>query len=169
MRNTLMLAQSFASTLRRWLAPEQMRAVVARNTLASYSTACASHDFCDANMAMLEAFGAAFTREPLFLAAPSSDDASNAASEADTQLWNAAWNLARAAGFDGDKIQMLADEQLLEASTHAALDLACKELQDYLGVPTGDFAALHFSGEPFAAVKSVLAAYLDAQRQQLAQ
>lgn len=49
------LAAEFSRVLREWLSEQQMRAVIQRNATAEYAGCCASHDFCDANMAMLEA------------------------------------------------------------------------------------------------------------------
>ena len=58
-----------------------------RNATPEYAGACASHDFCDANMPMAAAFEAVTGREP------------DVASQADADLWNAAWNIAKARGF----------------------------------------------------------------------
>lgn len=49
--------------------------------------ACATHDYCDANMVMDAAFHAVLRREP------------SVESDGDMDLWNSAWNLAKADGF----------------------------------------------------------------------
>ncbi len=48
---------------------------------------CASHDFCDANMPMAEAFESLFGREPDLI------------SDTDFNIWAEAWDLAKAKGF----------------------------------------------------------------------
>ena len=48
-------AINFSNILRRWLTPEQMAQVIERN-MARHPGVCHSHDFCDANMAMDEAW-----------------------------------------------------------------------------------------------------------------
>lgn len=52
---TTALAFKFAEILVSWLSSEELQQVVERNK--SYDdSCCASHDFCDPNMAMLEAY-----------------------------------------------------------------------------------------------------------------
>lgn len=75
------LALEFCQVLRRWLTPEEMAEVVLRNHNSQYQGACATHDFCDANMAMLEA-------------------ANNVGvDEEDYETWNRAWDIAKEADF----------------------------------------------------------------------
>ena len=50
------LAHEFSEGLRRYLSPAQMREVVERNRLEMTLGVCHSHDFCDANMVLYEAF-----------------------------------------------------------------------------------------------------------------
>lgn len=85
------IAQDFAARLRAELTAEEMAEVNRRNATAEYQNgACATHDFCDANMPMAEAFAAATGREIDL----SSDD--------DARLWSAAWDAARADGFNAE-------------------------------------------------------------------
>lgn len=79
------LAESFGETLRQWLTPDEFAEMKHRNESdpAYADKACASHDFCDANMAMAAAFHSCLGREP------------DVAGERDAGLWNAAWELAR--------------------------------------------------------------------------
>lgn len=81
------VAAAFSRVLRAWLTPEQMASVIAKNEAGSDRT-CASHDYCDANMAMHEAFMSALGREP------------DPAVSADVSLWNAAWSTAKRARFE---------------------------------------------------------------------
>lgn len=53
--NTEILAREFSATLREWLRPDELAEVVKRNKAETNNYICHSHDFCDANMAMLEA------------------------------------------------------------------------------------------------------------------
>lgn len=50
------LAKEFSRVLRSWLTPEEMAKVIQLNATPQYHGCCASHDFCDSNMAMDEAF-----------------------------------------------------------------------------------------------------------------
>lgn len=87
---TVELAKEFAKTLQNWLGND-LKKVVARNKRTGLPDVCASHDFCDANMAMYEAFMTAFGRELSF-------------ESGDEELVNAAWDAAKIAGFDASKI-----------------------------------------------------------------
>lgn len=74
--------------------PEHLDTIRERNASADYAApVCATHDFCDANMVMLEAFAAAMGRD-----ARMNDDTPDgeAASQADFALMAAAWEIARA-------------------------------------------------------------------------
>ena len=86
------LARHFIETLRSWLTAEQLATVVTRNATSEYARACASHDFCDANEAMAEAYQTTFD-VPMPL---SEDEGADRALVA----CNSAWALARSAEFD---------------------------------------------------------------------
>lgn len=76
------VAAKFSEILRGWLTPEQMEQVVERNRAEKSPGVCHSHDFCDANMAMLGAF------EALGVPDPDVDD------PAVLKLWSDAWDIA---------------------------------------------------------------------------
>lgn len=76
------LADRFAQVLRRWLTDEQWATMRRRNATIGNGL-CASHDFCDANMAMDEAFTVIMGRE-INLEDEHGDNA----------LWNSAWDIA---------------------------------------------------------------------------
>lgn len=78
------VARLYSVILGEWLTGSEQAEVIARNAVYAKGI-CASHDFCDANMAMAEAF------ERLGL--PVADGLT------DYSVWNAAWNMAKAAGF----------------------------------------------------------------------
>lgn len=83
------LAEAFHRKIRRWLLGEALEEVDRINTLPEYSDGalCATHNYCDANEAMVQAYKAAFGRDIEEL-----DDEA-------TKLINAAWTMARANGF----------------------------------------------------------------------
>lgn len=87
----LMLAADFAQEVRDALTQEQCALAVARNATPEYASACATHDFCDANMLMLAAMenqGADFD----------GDD------QTQVDAINAAWDKARSSGFDAEAL-----------------------------------------------------------------
>ena len=78
------VARRFDAVLREWLNEAEYTEMLRRNRTAAYKDCCASHDFCDANMAMLEVFnGFGIDTETIGEDNPS------------TALWNAAWNAWR--------------------------------------------------------------------------
>ncbi len=79
------LADAFAALVKKALASD-LAEIKARNAIYD-GAVCATHDFCDANMLMAEAFAATIGR-PLL-----PDDGPMA--EADAALWNAAWSIAK--------------------------------------------------------------------------
>jgi hypothetical protein len=85
---TIMLAREFGELMGEWLTPRELAVVRKKNATPAYATACASHDFCDANMCMLDAFTGLMSREPAF-----SDDEPQ--QEVDLGLINGAWALAK--------------------------------------------------------------------------
>lgn len=76
------VADRFNLILKDWLTIRQLAEVRRRNRTPDYTSACATHDFCDANMAMAQAIEEATGRpvDP----------------EGDTDLINRAWDQARA-------------------------------------------------------------------------
>lgn len=89
------LAFRFSRVLSEWLSHKDMEVVRRKNRVAhakrDYSV-CHSHDFCDANMAMDEAWRSLFVRAP------------GVQEPADASLWEAAWHIAATYGFDAQLI-----------------------------------------------------------------
>lgn len=85
-----LLAYEFSARLRDALTADQMAAVVRRNA-ANHDTACASHDFCDANEFMIEALNG--IGQPF--------DVEN---EAQANLTNSAWDIAKRCDFVGTRV-----------------------------------------------------------------
>jgi len=81
------LAATFTAILRSWLTVRELDDIDATNRRRNDRT-CASHDYCDANDAMQQAMNEHDV----------SDD-NLAENEAACELWNAAWDLAKARGF----------------------------------------------------------------------
>lgn len=88
------LAVEFSKVLHEWLGSD-MKEVVRINHTTQYKgkEACASHNYCDSNMAMNEAFEKVMGRKYIFF----DDDKpeTEKQNEEDTNLCNAAWSLAR--------------------------------------------------------------------------
>ncbi len=78
------IAESFACYLRNELGQKAWDEMRAANRTTE-ADACASHDYCDANMSMHEAFAEITGRDPI--AGPMSDD--------DIAVWNDAWAIAK--------------------------------------------------------------------------
>ena len=76
------LARAFASELESEIGAANIKTVTRRNATPDYAGACASHDFCDANMTMERACLAAFGD-----------------GELDVATWNAAWDFAKRYNF----------------------------------------------------------------------
>lgn len=85
------LARQFCRVLRDTLSPTQMAEAVRRNAAETDPTICHSHDFCDANMAMAEAWES-------LSAVPCGADCPDAVNA----IWNAAWDMAKDANFNPD-------------------------------------------------------------------
>ena len=81
------IARKFCEILNDWLEPEEIAEINKRNTLDGNVNVCHSHDFCDANEAMIEAFEF-FDLDPID----------------DIPLCNTAWDLAKEVGFDEGKL-----------------------------------------------------------------
>lgn len=97
------LALAFTKVLRKWLTRAQMDEVVLRNETSLYDDCCATGDFCDSNMAMEEAFQKAFSRDPEVV------EPDGANHEADCQLWNAGWDIAKRMNFDVELLNAYAE------------------------------------------------------------
>jgi hypothetical protein len=87
---TIGLATIFGGKVQERLTREQFREAVERNKAQAEGWAnpvCHTHDFCDANVLMLEAWAEMFGGEP------------DPASDEDAELINDAWFIAKAAEF----------------------------------------------------------------------
>ena len=80
------LAHRFASVLREWFSAKEFAETRRRNRRRN-NDSCASHDFCDANMAMLEAFETVYARPMVLEDTPDG--------WRDLALCNEAWDKAK--------------------------------------------------------------------------
>jgi ribosomal protein L16 Arg81 hydroxylase len=78
------LANNFCRVLNEWLTPEQIAEVNRLNAAETDSNVCHSHDFCDANQALIDAH-------------PEMEV--DAGCEKQTAVIDKAWNIAKARGF----------------------------------------------------------------------
>ncbi len=81
------LAAEFCNQLALQLSGPDLAEAVRRNTLAALCDVCHTHDFCDANMVMYDAWHAHLGEDM---------DLQN---DAHIALWNNAWRIAKAAEF----------------------------------------------------------------------
>lgn len=100
------LARELARTIRRWLTADELAEAVRRNATPEYAdhNMCATHDFCDANMALDEAYRTTTGRQ---LVDDMQEADGEAAADQDAKWWdyiNGAADLARLAGFAPDAI-----------------------------------------------------------------
>jgi len=90
------LARSFSVVLRQWLSDTEISRINAANAASGYdASSCASHDYCDANMAMLEAVSSS-TGIPI--------DSVDVVDARFCELSNEAWAIAKRAGFNAGGI-----------------------------------------------------------------
>lgn len=85
------IAQAFVRKLREYLSPEQWAEMAQLNREESNPDICHSHDFCDSNVFIADAFEEVMGREV------------DLQSEADVDLLNAAWDHAKAALAEDDE------------------------------------------------------------------
>ena len=83
-------ARTFAARLLAEIGPANLQEVIRRNALPAYRGCCASHDFCDANMPMMDAFEGT-TGRPLLGEVGMADG--------DCDLFNSSWEMAKANAF----------------------------------------------------------------------
>lgn len=83
------IADGFIKVLQDWLTAGELAEIDRRNAAEPDQGVCHSHDFCDANMAMLEPFEAATGTSPV----------EDTTLDWPVRLWGAAWSIALAKGF----------------------------------------------------------------------
>lgn len=93
-----LLAVSFSCVIREWLTAEELEEANVRNMDENNPSVCWTHQHCDANMAMDEAFRT--------VALPPAVDLEDGTEEHERscRLWSAAWERARGAQFDPEHL-----------------------------------------------------------------
>ena len=81
------LSFAFSTIIHSWLTVDEINKVVILNDTPDYKGCCATHNFCDANMAMVEAFDIVFNREL------------STNKLGDMLFFNKAWNLSKINNF----------------------------------------------------------------------
>lgn len=76
------LSQEFTKVITNWLTPDQVAEVNKRNATPAYEGMCGTHDFCDANQAMIDAWNIVCPGQDLF-------------SEENWLIAGHAWNLSK--------------------------------------------------------------------------
>lgn len=89
------LSKTFSQLLREALSDHEMATVVSRNETDEYAGCCASHDFCDANEVMNDAFIQLFDRSCILPSEVEQNPELEAHERKDVYLWNEAWQLAK--------------------------------------------------------------------------
>jgi hypothetical protein len=89
---TKLLAAKFSTIIRDWLTAEELAQCNADNKSETIKGICHTGDYCDSNMAMLEAY------ESLGLS-PEAATQEFFDDDAAISLWNNAWDIAKKAGF----------------------------------------------------------------------
>lgn len=92
----------FMEILKSWLTADEWTEMRAKNATAEYQGGvCASHDYCDANMAMHEAFVKCGLVPPCEIDTTASEAAERLADDV-LDTWNKAWDWARANGLEAE-------------------------------------------------------------------
>jgi hypothetical protein len=84
------LAAAFCRELSKAITAEQLAEVVARNAGESSESVCHSHDFCDANEVMLDAW---------LSLDPDADVSDITGGDEQHKIWGEAWAIAKAGNF----------------------------------------------------------------------
>lgn len=94
-KDAALVAKHFCAVLREWLTAEQMQQIVKANLIEKINgnpNICHTHDYCDANMAMVAAFNRV-------AGLPDRDETMVDAMLEDTDTFNEAWAIASKADF----------------------------------------------------------------------
>lgn len=84
------IARQFSEGIQQALTVGEFRRMIDANKAEANEGVCHTHDYCDANDIMHVSFIQEAGYDPL---------GETGMNEADTALWNAAWDIAKAAGF----------------------------------------------------------------------
>lgn len=123
MKNEIeLIADKFSELLLAEIGADNLRLVNKRNTTQEYAGACASHDFCDANIVMDEAFR---TVKGITIDENSDEYFEVMQEDANMVLWEKAWNKAKEKGFN-----LPADSTTLDKAVKALKEAGCRAEAD---------------------------------------
>lgn len=88
-----MLSRHFSRLLKNQVGPS-IETIISRNREPEYQGCCASHDFCDANEIMNDAFIKLFDRSCILPSEVEENPDLARQEEIDRRLWNNAWSIA---------------------------------------------------------------------------
>lgn len=142
------LAIEFSKVLKHWLTAEQLFEITTLNQKPEYQNgSCASHNYCDPNQAMIDAFEALYKRQP---------DVQNIN---DVVLIEVAWDLARYHDFNPTKIKFpllstitkespgtVIDSNWFDIMEEEGSELLVKELQVITALSTNDEILAEYEG-----------------------
>lgn len=89
------LAMSFSRTLKKWLSLEEMQQLVKLTKKETDKSICHSHNFCDANMAMFEAFNVELGEDVILPSEVKENPLLEEKRNLQNKLWKAAWDMAK--------------------------------------------------------------------------
>ncbi len=89
------LAREFSRQLRHYLSDHEMSQVISLNESEEDHEICHSHDFCDANVMMFDAFIKVFNRSCILDADPEKEPELAAVAKKDVDSINTAWIIAK--------------------------------------------------------------------------
>lgn len=113
------VARAFAEIIRDWLSPKEVRHMNIANAFENNPRVCHSHDYCDANQAMLDAF----QKCGLDACSTGGDDIGPMDDKCES-IWNEAWEIARKALFFPEKIKVVLNDLPTEKISLAQFDAA---------------------------------------------
>lgn len=88
-----LIALEFSAILSSWLTAEQLKQAVELNQTEEYADACATHNYCDSNVAMAKAMEIVLDNQLLF------EDGDFPIKGKHVDLFNAAWTIAKSNNF----------------------------------------------------------------------
>lgn len=91
------ISNKFNEIINREFTSIQLADVIAKNNTSEYAGCCATHDYCDANMLMDEAFQEIMQREFIFFNDEQLETQQQ--NQDDTDLLNEAWYISKANNF----------------------------------------------------------------------
>lgn len=143
------LAIEFSKVLNQWLTSEQLAEINRLNKTPEYQDgSCATHNYCDANQAMIDAFATLYNRQP------------DVQCDRDNSLIDGAWSLARYHNFNPSAIRFPLLNTIAKESPGTVVDsnwfdileeegrkFTIKELQEITSLPSSEQILAEHEGD----------------------